>query len=200
MGSHSRLVALIVLCALGLGGCASDDEGTSTAGGGSAPPAAAPSATEDTVTGDDAMDAGESMDQDAMGHGGGGGSVLGEPADEGDSDRTVVVAALDEFAYDPAEVQVDAGETITFEVTNTGELIHEFVIGDAALQDEHKQEMAEMIDGGTMMMSDEPNAVSLAAGETKRITWHFTESGELMFACHQPGHFASGMVGNVEVS
>ena len=90
------------------------------------------------------------------------------------------------------------GEIITFVVTNSGAAVHEFVIGDAAVQDEHEEEMQGMEAG--MPMGDEPNALALAAGETTSITWHFTQAGELQFACHQPGHYARGMVGTFTVS
>jgi uncharacterized cupredoxin-like copper-binding protein len=55
--------------------------------------------------------------------------------------------------------------------------VHEFVIGDAEVQEEHEVEMQEMSDSG-MPMGDEPNALVLEAGETKSITWHFTVAGE----------------------
>jgi len=125
--------------------------------------------------------------------------TFGEPADEADADRTVEVEALDTLAYEPSSIDVEAGETITFVVTNSGAAVHEFVIGDADLQEEHEAEMQEMTGSG-MQMGDEPNALVLAAGETKRITWHFTQAGALEFACHQPGHYAGGMKGSFAVS
>lgn len=125
--------------------------------------------------------------------------AFGEPADEADADRTVEVEALDTLAYEPASISVESGETITFVVTNSGAAVHEFVIGDAALQEEHEAEMQEMAGSG-MQMHDEPNALVLDAGETKSITWHFTQAGELEFACHQPGHYPGGMKGTFTVS
>ena len=125
--------------------------------------------------------------------------AFGGPADEADADRTIEVEALDSLAYDPPTIGVAADETVTFVVSNTGAAVHEFVIGDAEVQEEHEVEMQEMSDSG-MPMGDEPNALVLEAGETKSITWHFTEAGELEFACHQPGHYAGGMTGTFEVS
>jgi uncharacterized cupredoxin-like copper-binding protein len=151
---------------------------------------------EDMAEGMDEEMEGEEMDMDDD-HGP---FAFGEPADAADADRTVQVTALDTLAFDPATVQVEAGETLTFEVTNDGELVHEFVFGDQALQDEHEEEMKEMVESGEMMMEDEPNGIAVPAGETKEITWHFAEAGELQFACHQPGHYGAGMKGDVDVS
>jgi uncharacterized cupredoxin-like copper-binding protein len=46
----------------------------------------------------------------------------------------------------------------------------------------------------------EPNAFSLEPGETKEMTWHLTEPGELIFGCHQTGHHAAGMLGTLTVA
>ncbi|MEX1125622.1 MAG: hypothetical protein WD895_07820 [Acidimicrobiia bacterium] len=39
---------------------------------------------------------------------------------------------------------VRAGETITFRIVNDGTVVHDFTLGDSAIQDEHEEEMAEM--------------------------------------------------------
>lgn len=123
---------------------------------------------------------------------------FGEPADAADADRTVEITASDAFAYDPAVVEVTAGETITFRVENTGKIVHEFVLGDEDLQHEHEAEMGEMSPG--MAMHDEANAISLEAGETKEITWTFTTAGDVLYGCHEPGHYDAGMVGVIHVA
>ncbi len=89
---------------------------------------------------------------------------FGEPADPADADRTVEITASDDFTFNPAAVIVTQGETVTFRVINDGQLPHDFILGDGAAQDEHEDEMSEM-DG--MIMPDEPNAITVAAGETK---------------------------------
>jgi uncharacterized cupredoxin-like copper-binding protein len=120
---------------------------------------------------------------------------FGEPADSADADRTVEIVASDDLTFDPAEIAVSPGEVITFRVINDGQITHDFVLGDEAAQDEHEEEMAEM-EG---MVHDEPNTVSLAAGETKELTWRFGEGGALIFGCHEPGHYDGGMLGHVTV-
>ncbi|WKZ82305.1 MAG: plastocyanin/azurin family copper-binding protein [Acidimicrobiia bacterium] len=121
---------------------------------------------------------------------------FGEPADAGDADRVVEIVASDDFRFTPDAVTVDVGETITFRIVNAGQVPHDFTLGDQATQDEHDEEMAEM---GGMMMDDEANAVAIAAGETKELTWRFTEEGPVLIGCHQPGHYAAGMKGTVTV-
>lgn len=119
---------------------------------------------------------------------------FGMPADAADADRTIEIAAAD-IVFEPDSLTITVGETITFTVTNTGALPHDFLIGTSEMQDEHDAEMAEGMTG----MHEEPNAFVLAAGETKSLTWTFTEAGELLFGCHQIGHYAAGMVGTITV-
>ena len=59
--------------------------------------------------------------------------------------------------------------------------------------------MAEMMASGQVGDHTDPNVVVLEAGETKELTWKFTESGTVLIGCHQPGHYAAGMKGSVEV-
>jgi uncharacterized cupredoxin-like copper-binding protein len=122
------------------------------------------------------------------------GSVPGAPAAASDADREVEVTASDEPRFDPSSLQVGAGEVVTFVIYNAGENDHEFVLGDETYQNSHQAEMAE---GHHMMGLD--NAVTLEPGETKELTWEFSEEGEILFGCHEPGHYEGGMVGTIEV-
>jgi uncharacterized cupredoxin-like copper-binding protein len=119
---------------------------------------------------------------------------VGEPADPSEATRTIEVEAFD-MAFDPDRIEVAAGEVVTFVVTNTGEAVHEFVLGDAAMQEEHAHQMAD--DGHA---HDEPNAISLAPGETKELTWRFGEAGTVEYGCHEPGHYEAGMHGEMAIS
>lgn len=122
--------------------------------------------------------------------------ALGQPADAASADRTIQISLSNELSFDPAAAQVKVGETVTFEITNTGALDHEFVLGSPAYQAQHEQEMQE----GHMEMGDEPNAIDVPAGTTASLTWQFTEAGTTQFGCHEPGHFAGGMVGDITVT
>lgn len=121
---------------------------------------------------------------------------FGEPADAASADRVIEITASDDFRFDPASIEVSAGETVTFRVTNTGVIPHDFTLGDEATQQDHAEEMEEM---SGMAMSDEPNGMALAPGETRDLTWHFTEAGELLIGCHEIGHYEAGMKAQVTV-
>lgn len=125
---------------------------------------------------------------------------FGEPAEESAATRIIDVATLDTFRFTPDPMTVKVGETVTFRVTNDGVVPHDVVLDDQAGQDAHEMEMQEMTSAGNMtMMADEANGFALAAGESKVLTWTFTEPGTVFLGCHQPGHFASGMVASVIV-
>jgi uncharacterized cupredoxin-like copper-binding protein len=126
------------------------------------------------------------------------GFEFGDPMDAGTATRVIEIDANDDFTFSPGSVAVTAGETVTFRVTNSGVIPHDFVLGDEEMQIEHEAEMAEM--AGDTAMHDEPNAFVLEPGETKEMTWHMTATGDVLFGCHQPGHFAAGMKGTVSVS
>jgi len=127
----------------------------------------------------------------------GGAFAFGEPADAAEASRVIEVSMLDAMRFDPSEIDVTAGETVTFRVVNIGQLDHDFTLGDEATQQEHEEEMAQA--GGTEMHED-PNAVTVEPGQTKELTWRFTRAGELIYGCHIPGHYAAGMLGTITIS
>jgi len=45
----------------------------------------------------------------------------------------------------------------------------------------------------------EDNMVSVAPGQSGDVIWQFTQSGKVLFACLQPGHYDAGMKGFVAV-
>lgn len=79
-------------------------------------------------------------------------------------------------------------------VTNAGKTKHEFTLGDEGFQMAHEEDMA--MDG---MGGDAPNSLVLEPGETRELTWMFTDAGEVQYGCHEPGHYEGGMVGTVMV-
>jgi uncharacterized cupredoxin-like copper-binding protein len=119
------------------------------------------------------------------------------PADADEAARTVEVTTLDTMAFEPVTISVSSGEVVTFVVTNHGQAVHEFTLGDAAMQQEHADAMARMPDG---MSHDVPNSITLQPGETKRLTWRFGHAGTLEYGCHEPGHHGAGMRGEITVS
>lgn len=122
------------------------------------------------------------------------GFPFGHPGTAAKVDRTVKISALDAMRFTPATLRVRAGETVRFVVTNKGQLVHEFILGDRREQAEHEREMQRM---GGMVMADEANGITLRPGQTKTLIWTFGKAGEVEYACHQPGHYAAGMVGKI---
>lgn len=132
-------------------------------------------------------------------HDGGGGGAAHVPAegfgtagDPDEADQTVEVSAMDALEFAPDEVEVEVGETVTFEVTNEGSTAHEFVLGDEAYQKAHGP-------GMEGMAHEDGNGVSLEPGASDTVTWTFSEAGEVLYACHINGHYEAGMVGRITV-
>lgn len=109
------------------------------------------------------------------------------------SSRTIDVEMRDN-AFSPDTVSVEAGETVRFVFENTGDVIHEAYVGDAAAQEEHASEMASMGD----MHHDGDDVLVLDPGEVGDLTHTFAEAGVVQIGCHQPGHYEAGMVLDVE--
>ena len=124
---------------------------------------------------------------------------FGAPADAAEANRVIEIDANDNLTFDASEITVSAGETITFGITNTGNIAHDFTLGDQETQDEHEAEVVEMTENGKTMSHNDPNAVVLSAGETQELTWRFSEAGTVLIGCHQPGHYAAGMTGAVTI-
>lgn len=127
-----------------------------------------------------------------------GSTDYGQPGDPAKATRTIEIKTLDTLRYDPVSIDVKPGETVTFKVTNVSKIAHEFDIGDAAFQAKHEKEMRAVTAG--MNMSDEIGAVELQPGETKTVTWTFSKPGGFLFACHEAGHYESGMKGDIKVA
>ena len=45
---------------------------------------------------------------------------------------------------------------------------------------------------------DDPNSVLVEPGKTQEIVWKFVAATGLEFACNVPGHYESGMMGEIE--
>lgn len=153
----------------------------------------------------------------AHGSGEGHAIAIGEPGTASAATRTVELKLGDMF-YEPKAIRVQKGETVRFVLKNSGELLHEFNIGTAAMHAKHQKEMLKMMESGMLtptgintdmskmdhskmgdhsMKHDDPNSVLVEPGKTKELTWTFTEATDLEFACNIPGHYESGMVGNI---
>lgn len=124
-------------------------------------------------------------------------SNTGGPAEVSEASRTVELTASDALTSVPSTIEVSAAETVTFAVTNGGKAVHEFTLGDPAMQQEHAGMMAHIPAG---MGHDAPNSITLEPGETKRLAWRFGHAGTLEYACHVPGHYDAGMRGRITIT
>ena len=109
--------------------------------------------------------------------------------------RTIKIDMRDKMEYLPSIITVKEGETVRFEVKNSGRIMHEFVLGTKAELDEHHALMKKFPE----MEHDEPYMAHVAPGKTQSVVWRFNRAGEFYFACLMPGHFEAGMIGKVVV-
>lgn len=154
------------------------------------------------------------------GHGQGHGDAMsfGAPARAADADRTIEIEMGDSY-FRPELLSIRSGETIRFVVRNSGELLHEFNLGTAAMHAAHREEMMTMMEEGALtatgidssMMGgghgsshgsghghDDPNSVLVGPGETRELVWRFSKLTDLEFACNVPGHYEAGMKGKID--
>lgn len=120
-------------------------------------------------------------------------AAIGEPGIR--PTQTIAVDMNDAMRFTPASIEVKRGETVRFVVHNSGQVRHEMVLGTPEMLREHYAMMMRM----PGMEHADPNQVTVAPGQTGEIVWRFTKSGNVDFACLQPGHYDAGMKGAVAV-
>ncbi len=148
-----------------------------------------------------ASSGGYAHDMGAMtnaGHGAAPAYAFGEPGKSAKVDRSIAITMRD-LSFEPSNVDVKPGETIRFVVVNASPIDHDFTIGDAKTEAEHRAEMAKMMAMG-MTHGDEANAIMLKPGQRKELIWKFAKPGRLEFDCNIPGHAESGMTGTIDVA
>jgi uncharacterized cupredoxin-like copper-binding protein len=141
--------------------------------------------------------------------GGSGDDDAATPSDDG-----VVEITMEDNSFDPDEIEVEAGQTVTFEFRNDGDVEHEAFVGTEAEQEAHESEMSPDAEGGhdsghetesTMAeLPDEEHAgdgaVAVAPGESATLEYTFDEAGTVVIGCHEPGHYDAGMKIRVDVA
>lgn len=120
---------------------------------------------------------------------------FGRQGDPKKVSRTVKIDMADTMRYSPAQITVSRGDTVSFEVKNSGKVMHEIVFGTMRSLEEH----AELMRKHPAMEHDEPYMAHVAPGKSGRLVWQFTEPGEFYYGCLVPGHFEAGMIGKVIV-
>jgi uncharacterized cupredoxin-like copper-binding protein len=116
---------------------------------------------------------------------------------------------LGEFLFQPQEVRLKAGETVTLDVRNSGALEHEFMLGRGAGHDGvgHAEDFlkdlrleARMTDG-TFGEGDHGRMMLVRPGGMGQLTMEVPpdRKGEWEMACFLPGHYEGGMKGRLIV-
>lgn len=135
----------------------------------------------------------------AGGHGDDGMMAIGKPGKTAEISRTATIRMTERddgaMVFAPASLMVTAGETVRLEFVNDGELEHEFVMDEHESILKHKALMERFPE----MEHDDPNAIRLAPGAKGEIVWTFAKAGAFTFACLIPGHYESGMKGEITV-
>jgi uncharacterized cupredoxin-like copper-binding protein len=85
------------------------------------------------------------------------------------------------------------GRAVTFVITNTDPIEHEWIVGDAALHERHRT-------GTEPVHNARPTEITIPALSERRTTVTFPAAGSLQYICHLPGHEAYGMVGTVTIT
>jgi len=121
--------------------------------------------------------------------------AFGIAGDPKKATRTIKITMTDKMRFSPDTITVKQGETVKFDVSNNGKMLHEMVIGTMDELMEHSEMMKKFPE----MEHEEPYMAHVAPGKGEALVWTFNRPGEFNFACLIPGHFDAGMVGNIKV-
>lgn len=122
-------------------------------------------------------------------------------AGRSDAPREVNLIARD-YRFLPDVLELVPGETVTLHLINAGLVVHEAVIGDAAVQDAWaaaEGAVAGAPPGPTPAVSVAPELSGIrlvvASGERVDLTWTVPDASDepWMVGCQIPGHLAKGM-------
>ena len=115
------------------------------------------------------------------------------PAAAHPSDEKTVVIEVRNSHFSLAALDVKAGDTVRLVVHNLDPIDHEFILGDDDVHRRHAEGVERVHHG------DVSGEVSVAPRMEVSTVYLFDSPGQLLFACHLPGHFQYGMSGVVTV-
>ena len=122
--------------------------------------------------------------------------------DSADSERTIDIVMTD-FAFEPENLDVTAGETIRFVVVNEGAVDHEFRLSNSHRIEEHLAsghgDHEEGEEEGGHHEEDGDVFIVLEPGQSDEFTVTFPEDVTVYTetACLLPGHYEAGMKGTI---
>lgn len=122
--------------------------------------------------------------------------AFGIAADATARARTIELTMADNMRFTPNQIDVKQGETVRFVLKNSGQMLHEMVLGTKKELDEHAALMAKF----PTMEHEEPFMAHVKPGKTGEIVWTFNRPGDVDFACLIAGHYQAGMTGKVRVA
>jgi uncharacterized cupredoxin-like copper-binding protein len=117
--------------------------------------------------------------------GGGGGGPLGPGS-------VTVALHVEHTRFSEEKIVVRPGTEVRFVVVNEDPINHELIVGPDDVHAVHEA-------GQHAQHPAVPGELSVGPNAEAETTYQFDEPGEVVFACHLPGHFAYGMHGVVEV-
>ncbi|MCT4350917.1 cupredoxin family protein [Vibrio sp. NC2] len=118
-------------------------------------------------------------------------SEVGMPATGAKPDKVVHVLLSDDMKITfKNKVDIEQNDVVQFVVMNTGKIDHEFSIGSASEQLEHR----EMMKNTGNHAHDSGSTVTVKPGKAKQLLWHFHGDNNVELACNIPGHAEAGMV------
>jgi len=103
-----------------------------------------------------------------------------------------VMLEIEHSRFTPERIDVVEGTEVRFVLVNGDPINHEVIVGPDEVHDVHAS-------GTHAAHGEVPGEVSVAALGIASTTYRFDAPGEVLFACHLPGHFAYGMTGTVVV-
>jgi uncharacterized cupredoxin-like copper-binding protein len=108
-----------------------------------------------------------------------------------------VTVTLREWAVEPSQTEMGAGE-VTFEVSNAGDLPHNFVVFRTDLAaDELPVEDAQVVE--TDAVEEAGRIDEFDPGSTESVTLEL-DAGSYVLVCNLPGHYEQGMRAAFSVS
>ncbi|CAK3910252.1 Copper-resistant cuproprotein CopI [Vibrio crassostreae] len=123
-------------------------------------------------------------------------SEVGMPATGAKPDKVVHVLLSDDMKITfKNKVDIEPNDVVQFVVMNTGKIDHEFSIGSASEQLEHREMMKNMGNHA----HDSGSTVTVKPGKAKQLLWHFHGDNNVEFACNIPGHAEAGMLKKIEL-
>jgi uncharacterized cupredoxin-like copper-binding protein len=116
----------------------------------------------------------------------------GRSADPLGPGPVTVALHVEHTRFSKDRIVVRPGTEVRFVVVNEDPINHELIVGPDEVHAIHEA-------GNHAQHPEVPGEVSVGPNAESDTTYRFDERGEVVFACHLPGHYAYGMHGVVEV-